>query len=179
RLGKLAEQQNADGSWPWFPGGPKNDFITLYITTGFGRLQHLDVKIDVAPALKSLTRLDNWAHVNYLYAQKHKPDENHLSTTAALYLYGRSFFLKDEPIKKEHQPAIDYWLGQAKKYWLPLGCRQSQAHLAVALNRFGDAETAKGIVASLKERAVTNEEMGMFWRDTELSWWWYRAPIES
>ncbi len=32
---------------------------------------------------------------------------------------------------------------------------------------------------SLKERSVTNEEMGMFWRDTELSWWWYRAPIET
>src|SRR5690349_20873747 len=21
--------------------------------------------------------------------------------------------------------------------------------------------------------------MGMFWRDSELSWWWYRAPIET
>jgi hypothetical protein len=21
--------------------------------------------------------------------------------------------------------------------------------------------------------------MGMFWRDTELSWWWYRAPVET
>jgi hypothetical protein len=26
---------------------------------------------------------------------------------------------------------------------------------------------------------VNNEELGMFWRDTELSWWWYRAPIET
>ena len=26
---------------------------------------------------------------------------------------------------------------------------------------------------------MSNEEMGMFWRDTELSWWWYRAPIET
>src|SRR5437016_9119704 len=34
-------------------------------------------------------------------------------------------------------------------------------------------------MASLKERSVSNEEMGMFWRDTELSWWWYRAPIET
>ena len=32
---------------------------------------------------------------------------------------------------------------------------------------------------SLKERSVSNEEMGMFWRDTEHSWWWYRAPIET
>jgi hypothetical protein len=26
---------------------------------------------------------------------------------------------------------------------------------------------------------VTNEELGRFWRDTELSWWWYHAPIET
>src|SRR6059058_5374907 len=32
---------------------------------------------------------------------------------------------------------------------------------------------------SIKERSVTNEEMGMFWRETELSWWWFRAPIET
>jgi len=34
-------------------------------------------------------------------------------------------------------------------------------------------------MASLKERSVNEEEMGRFWRDTELSWWWYRAPIET
>ena len=59
-LKKLAEQQYADGAWPWFPGGPANDYITLYITTGFGRLRHLGVKIDTAPAVKSLARLDGW-----------------------------------------------------------------------------------------------------------------------
>jgi hypothetical protein len=32
---------------------------------------------------------------------------------------------------------------------------------------------------SIKERSVSNEELGMFWRDMELSWWWYRAPIET
>ncbi len=26
---------------------------------------------------------------------------------------------------------------------------------------------------------MSNEEMGMFWRDTELSFCWYRAPIET
>jgi uncharacterized protein YfaS (alpha-2-macroglobulin family) len=34
-------------------------------------------------------------------------------------------------------------------------------------------------MASLKERSVSDEEMGMFWRDLERSWWWYRAPIET
>ena len=34
-------------------------------------------------------------------------------------------------------------------------------------------------MASIKEHSVTDDEMGMFWRDTDLSWWWYRAPIET
>ncbi len=32
---------------------------------------------------------------------------------------------------------------------------------------------------SIKERSVTDEELGMFWRELELSWWWFRAPIET
>src|SRR5207247_1041792 len=43
---------------------------------------------------------------------------------------------------------------------------------------FTDA-TPSDIMKSIKERSVTNEEMGMFWRETELSWWWYHAPIET
>ncbi len=54
------EADGQNGAWPWFPGGPPNDYITLYITTGFGRLRHLGVKVDMQPAFKSLARLDGW-----------------------------------------------------------------------------------------------------------------------
>ena len=103
-----------------------------------------------------------------------------MSSTIALYLYGRSFFLKQQKINPNAQEAVDYYLGQAKKYWLELGNRQSQGHVALALQRFGkDKDTPKAIMRSLKERSVSDEEMGMFWRDEELSWWWHRAPIET
>ena len=171
--------QYPNGAWPWFPGGRENDYITLYITTGFGRLRHLGVDIDPAPAIKSLTRLDSWAKERYDAIKPIHRNNNHLSTTIAFYLYGRSFFLNDQKVALENREAVDYWLGQARTYWLDLAHRQSQAHLAIALKRFGDPMTAQGIMASIKERSVSNEEMGMFWRDTELSWWWYRAPIET
>ncbi|MFM2093254.1 MAG: hypothetical protein RIS70_378, partial [Planctomycetota bacterium] len=178
-LSKLAEMQNPDGAWPWFPGGPGNDYITLYITTGFGRMRHLGVQLDMSPAIRSLDRLDAWIHKIYTDIGAKDRDKSHLGSTIALYLYGRSFFLEDKPIAPEHREAVDYFLQQARKHWLDLGHRQSQGHLALALKRFGDKESAMGIVRSLKERSVSNEEMGMFWRDTELSWWWYRAPIET
>ena len=180
QLQKLRETQLGDGMWPWFPGGRGNEYITLYITTGFGRLRHLGVDVPVDPALKSLQSLDTWMDRIYRDILRHgKKDENHLSTTVALYLYGRSFFLKDKPVAAPHKEAFDYWTGQAKKYWLQLNHRQSQGHLALALHRVGDKETAQGIMRSVKERSVANEELGMFWRDLELSWWWYRAPIET
>ena len=179
-LAKLERMQNPDGMWPWFPGGPSNEYITLYITTGFGRLRHLGVQVRTDPAVRSLDRLDAWA--DGLYREillRGDPASNHLSPTIALYLYGRSFFLADRPIGKLLQAAIDFWLRQAREHWLEVRDRQTRGHLALALLRFGDRATARAIMRSVREYAVTDEELGMFWRDTEYSWWWYRAPIET
>ena len=177
---KLAEMQNPDGLWPWFPGGRSNEYISLYITTGFARMRHLGVNIQTTLAVKSLNGLDAWIDRIYRDILAHSdPAKNHLSPTIALYLYGRSFFLKDKPIADGHKAAVDYFVGQAQKYWLQLANRQSQAHLALALKRWGDKETPVAIMKSMKERSVSNEEMGMFWRDLERSHWWYRAPIET
>jgi len=181
-LRKLIELQLNDGSWPWFPGGQGNDYITLYITTGFGRLRRLGVDIDVAPAIRSLQRLDAWMTEHYERIQTWPEPEKYVpSSTDALYLYGRSFFLKDMKIAPEHKTAIDFFLKQSRKFWLQTNCRQTQGHLALALLRFNSSSdsTPTDIMKSLKERSVSSEEMGMFWRDSELSWWWYRAPIET
>ena len=184
-LRKLTELQLGDGSWPWFPGGRGNDYITLYITTGFGRLRHLGTDINVASAIRSLQRLDAWMTEEYNRIQTLPEPEKYVpSSTDALYLYGRSFFLKDMAIAPQHKTAIEFFLTQSRKFWLKTDCRQTQGHLAIALHRFNASNgsndsTPQDIMKSLKERSVSNEEMGMFWRDTELSWWWYRAPIET
>jgi hypothetical protein len=89
-------------------------------------------------------------------------------------------------VAASHQKAVDFFLTQSRKFWLKVDNRQSQGHLALALKRFNGStvqrfndSTPADIMKSIKERSVTNEELGMFWRDTELSWWWYRAPIET
>ena len=178
---KLTEMQRDNGMWPWFPGGPDNEYLSLYIVTGFGRMRQLGVPVDVAPAMRALGRLDAWMHERYDNIRLHSkdPEENHLTSTIAMYLYGRSFFLKDMPVAAEHQVALEYWKRQSRNHWLKVGNRQSEAHIAIGLQRLGDLETPQGIVKSLRERSVSNEEMGMFWRDAERSWWWYHAPIET
>ena len=67
--------------------------------------------IDVAPAVRSLARLDAWMTEEYERIQKWPdPDKYVPSSTDALYLYGRSFFLKDQPIAEQHKKAVDFFL---------------------------------------------------------------------
>jgi len=177
---KLAQMQLSDGAFPWFPGGRANDYITLYVTTGFGRLRKLGATSNVTPALRALDRLDWWINKRYEDIKRRgNLEKNNLSQTICMYLYGRSFFLADKPVDDKDKTAFDYFVDQGKKHWTKLGNRQSQGHLAIALKRLGDGETPAAIMASLTERSLQDDEMGMFWREGDRSWWWYKAPIET
>lgn len=177
---KLAAMQLPDGAWPWFPGGRGDTYITLLITTGYGRLGKLGAKIDEGPALRALGHLDKWlAETHREILRRGHPEENHLTPVIALYLYGRGFYLDRRPVPPGSKDAVGYFFDQARKFWLKLDSRQAQGHLALGLARFGDRDTPAKILASLKERSVTDEELGRFWRDQELSWWWWRAPIAA
>ena len=51
--------------------------------------------------------------------------------------------------------------------------------IALALGRTGDTKTPAAILKSLKETSITNEELGMYWKDQHGGWFWYEAPIET
>jgi hypothetical protein len=38
---------------------------------------------------------------------------------------------------------------------------------------------SKDILASLKERSINDEELGMYWKENSRGWFWYQAPIET
>ncbi len=179
-LEQLSGMQLGDGAWPWFPGGRASDYITLYVVTGFGRLRHLGVEVNVRPAQRAIDRIDWWLDQQYKrIVRDERLDENNLTSTVCLYLYGRSFFLKDKPVADSYQAAFNYFVSQAKQNWAKVDHRQSHGHVALALHRMGDRVTPPQILESLTERSVQEDELGMYWRETERSWWWYRAPIET
>jgi len=180
-LRKLSEMQQGDGLWPWFPGGRGSEYISLYITTGFGRLRSLGIESDMTPALKALVPLDAALTRQYERIRKDKSlDKMNLTPWAAHHLYTRTFFLKDKKLSQRDEVAFDYFVGQAKKHWVELPSRMSRAHAALALHRLGDQEIPKLITRSLKENAKVTEEQGMFWKDGDgEGWWWWQAPIET
>lgn len=115
------------------------------------------------------------------YIKKHNKNylnENHLSYMHIQYLYMRSYFdVKQLPLSKSCNEAVEYFKKQAQKYWLQ-NSRYMQGMIALSLNRFGDKKTPTDIMKSLKENALNNEEMGMYWKDNYAGYYWYQAPIE-
>jgi uncharacterized protein YfaS (alpha-2-macroglobulin family) len=182
---KLKEKQEADGSWPWFKGMPSDRYITQYIVTGLGHLQHLNVKSveenEVITQLltNAIGYLDKQIQTDYelLKKQKVKMEENHLGSLQIQYLYARSYF-KNSPLGEKSKTAFNYYLNQAQKFWLP-NSRYLQGMIALTLNRYDKKEAAMGIMNSLKETSINSEEMGMYWKENYENYYWHQAPIES
>jgi len=169
---KLKSNQNPDGSWSWFPGCKPSPYITMYIVAGFGKLKHLGVDVDLSLLPRALAYLDSLLKKYYI-------DFRANNYEAAMYLYCRSFFMEQYPPAPNIKKLIDSLIEKMEIRWQNINSRLSQGYLALALHRLGRTETAVKILRSIKEHSVVDEEMGMYWRDLERYWYWYRAPIET
>ena len=188
---KLRGMQSTGGGFPWFKGGLDDRYITQYILTGIGRLRQLkavppslDDKLKNVVAL-ALPYLDSQLKKEYedlLAARKRhgaRPlSEDWVSPMAIEYLYMRSFF-SDAGIPGNVLPAVSFYRKQAQKNWIGLG-NYLRGMTALALYRTGDVQTAKDILASLKQNAIRDEEKGMYWKGMETGgYYWYQAPVET
>ncbi len=182
---ELEIMQTPNGGFTWFKGMPDDRFITQYIITGIGRLMHIGVTESGSDRRilqiveKALPYLDARIKEDYEELKKRGVDMNlpFIDYTQIQYLYMRSFFQENE-IAPSSKTAFEYYKKQAQKHWLK-GNRYMQGMTALALNRFDDKTTAQDIVKSLRENAIRNEEMGMYWKENAGGYWWYEAPIET
>ena len=99
-----------------------------------------------------------------------------IGSLAVQYLYMRSMF-NDNGIPGDVLPAVSYFRKKAQQSWVQTG-KYMQGMIALALYRTGDIQTAKDILASLKQNAIRNPEKGMYWPGLEAGYYWYQAPIE-
>lgn len=185
-LNKLLDLQSSNGGFVWFKGGPDDRYISQYIATGIGRLRQLKALPNDVEGMTGLIEtivpyLDKKIKEDYDYLVKHKTKltDNNLGYTQIQYLYMRSFY-PEIKISAASKTAYDYYRKQSQQFWLKQN-RYMQGMIAIALNRTGDKTLPKAIMASLKENAIRNEEMGMYWKETNTGYgyYWHQAPIEK
>ena len=160
---KLRLGRNGDGLWPWFPGGPSSSGITLYILTGFARLNHLAgvaYPDFFASATESLDRRVSKDVKERLLMEKRDKIPFRVNGFDIRWMYMHSF--KGVDPSKDKEPENQF-VAHLKKEWPDLGL-ESQALAAIAMKRRGEVALAKEIMASIKERGVLSEEFGMYWK---------------
>ncbi|GAB4491453.1 MAG: alpha-2-macroglobulin family protein [Raineya sp.] len=187
-LEKVRKHQLASGGFTWFLGFPEDRYMTQHIIAQMGHLDVMKVKsiredsktwqmLQRAISYADRMIADDYEHLKACVKRGScKFENNNLGYTQIQYLYARSYF-KDIAIPNGSKEAFNYYLGQAKKFWLsyPL---YTEGMLCLALDRFGDKQTPQAMIKSFTEKSLSNEEFGMYWKQ-ERSWWWYHASIET
>jgi len=184
---KLKQKQKPSGAFSWFDGSDESEYITRHILAGLGHLSKLDksennaIKINQI-AEKGVPFLDN------KFLEYYKNQAKDLKKSEKLiwinpysdlhYLYTRSFYLDKYPLSDTLKKATKLYLETAKKDWLNYSLYE-KGLAALTLNRFGEKDTSKKIIESLKETASNNEDWGMYWIANKAGWYWYQAPIET
>ena len=178
---KLRQLQNGNGGFSWFSGMQPDLTMTLHILTVMGRIGQVasatgavQPAVDLGDIQKKAfgyvdTEMKRWVAEH----QKQK-NKNPSAYLPIQYLYARTVGTTP-PLDKT---VVAYLQKLIVKNWLSESL-QGQALAVMALTRSGDRKTAQGILASLKERAKTSEELGMYWPQNQSGTYWYQAPVET
>ena len=171
---KLASLQNADGGWSWMPEGQSSLWVTQNVLKKLSALNHSGtqaIKQSSNQAINYVDReqqryYDRWIKPYLKKGYKWQP-------TDIDYLYTRSFYGKatTEAYKFYYENALKGYKGYENLY--------TQAQLALIFHRHGDKKAALDLLRRIKEKALTSDEMGMYWRDNTSGWFWYQRPIET
>lgn len=181
---QLVEVQYPYGAWPWFAGMAPSRYVTQHIVSGFGHLRKLEVMDPAkhqqlrAALVQAVRFLDEQIRDDYEKLLRSSVDlsKRHISYVQIHYLYTRSFF-SEIPIGDDVRTAYDYYVQQARTFWLDNDF-YARGMITLALHRLGDNDTPARIIKSLREFALTSEELGMYWK-YEHGFFWYQAPIET
>lgn len=170
-LAGLKNLQRPDGGFAWFSEPRSNWYISMYILNGFTRLGHLGVINLNDPELRSMlnslmTYSDGMLDYEYnelekrVKAKKAKWEDDQLSHLIINHLFVKSYFAKLKSEKVESK-AYQYYYGQTEKFWTKRSL-YDQINIALTAYYF-TGKVHKDIIVSLRERALYNDELGVYW----------------
>jgi len=177
-LAKLEKAQLPSGAFPWWPGGPPSDYMTLYLMYGFAKAAEFNVEVPRPMVQRA------WNYLGQRYAEEFSREIDRvdcdcswefltfLNYTASAY---PDASVVDAALPKSERVRM---LNASFKHW-----KQHSPYmkglLALTLQRMGRPENAKLVFDSVMDSAKTTADEGTFWAPEERSWLWYNDTIET
>ncbi len=185
-LDKLKQWQLGNGAFSWMKGAPDDRYMTQYVLTGMARLRKLDALPNAVES--GISGIEKRA-LQYLEAKivddhalliRKKVDlkKNHLQPIQIQYLYLQSLYNRTP--SKTATAALNYYRKQAAQFWASQS-NHLQGLIALALHRSNQPAISGAIVKSLKENAIMDAQLGMYWKGDRYypQLYWHQAPIET
>jgi alpha-2-macroglobulin len=176
-LAKLVKAQLPSGAFPWWPGGPPSDYMTLYILYGFAKAAEMGVELPREPVVKG------WSYIAQRYRSEYAPaigkEEGCCVETLTFLNYVASAYpdpswMGDALTAEERKRILDYSFRHWKRHSPYL-----KGMLALTLRRMGRPDDARLVFDSVLDSAKTTPDEGTFWMPEERSWLWYNDTIET
>lgn len=179
---KLEDLQLSNGAWPWMKGMNESRYITQHIIGAMGKLKQIgmiEAQMNNHTIEDALFYLDAELYEDYVKLKKDPTymKDYSLNSTQLHYFYVRSYFRKVE-IAPNHKEAYNYYFKKLKTDWTKRSSYE-KGLMALSLHRLDEQKIAEEIVRSLKENAVYNDELGMYWKDNVSGYYWSQAKIET
>ncbi|PIE99365.1 MAG: alpha-2-macroglobulin, partial [Paludibacter sp.] len=167
-LDKLFDLQNYQGGFSWIKGFSQSRYITQKILLQLARIERLTGKNRdkeyQANIKRAIRYLDLKIAEDFENLKKHNPNyykQNVIGNTQLFYLHVRSEY-PHIPIEKTARNAVNFYTGQAEKYWTDFTL-YGKAMMALVNYRNKNQFVANEILTSLKENAMKTDELGMYW----------------
>lgn len=167
-LDKLQELQHNQGGWTWFKGFYPNVGITHYILYGFTQLENLSaIQLDGdlrGMQLRGVNFIDQEALRRFEQLKKWNKDWKNtksISTVDLEYLFVRMRYDRIKP-DGEVQKMIDFYMGVVEKNWTGFSLYQRSLIIQLMHDK-GKDKVVNAMLASMREHATVNDEMGMYW----------------
>ncbi len=174
-LTKLRKAQNANGSFPWWPGGPPSPYMTLYLMNGFAHAAEFGVEVP-----KEMVRR-GWQYLASHYRddlRKMKADDCCWEFLTFLNFVASSYpdasYTGDALTPADRKEILDFSFRHWKQHSPYL-----KGFLALTLKRMGRPGDAKLVWDSVMDSSKTTEDQGTFWAPEDRSWLWYNDTIET
>ncbi len=174
-LAKIKKMQLPAGGFPWFQGGPPDQYMTQYVLLGFGRaLEHkVDVPKDVVVKAWGYTRAWLDEHIERMISH------NCCWETITMFNYAVSLYPDDSWTGGFFDAAyrkrlLDY----SFKHW-KVHAPLLKGYLALTLDRMGRKADAKLVWDSVMDSSKTDSLLGTFWAPEDRSWLWYNDTVET
>ena len=186
-INKLKAYQNSDGSFPWFPGGHSDLYMTLYALEGLAEASRYNVAIPEDVAKRALS---------YVFSEipRHMKAEEGETSFILYAAYVVTSFTEKWP---EHKTALSYaklWVDFADKranamttppvrghgpqiggVVTPFG----KAYAAYVYHRLGENKKAESCLARAMDGSREDEIAGLYWTPEKISWLWYNDTVEK